>query len=190
MTDIPPAKPVRFETDRYVVRSVVSDDASEGWTQWARDAEAAHWLNAPQREVTRAELLQYISTFDNRSRFLIGVFEKASGRLIGFHAVYVDWARRAYLINALIGESEARHKGARSETRLPIHRYFMEDMGLDCSICTIVEGHPSLALMESWGWVVEGRSEKPSASGGAPVGILHMRLTKQAWRRAQANGGR
>ena len=116
---------------------------------------------------------------------MIGVFERALGeRMIGFNAVYVDWAHREYMINTLIGESDARHKGARSETRLPIHAYFLEELGLESSVCTVVEGHPSLALMESWGWRTEHRSEKASASGGAPIGILHMRLTKSAWRRA------
>jgi len=168
----------------------VPDDASESWTRWARDPETSRWLNMPAREITRAEMLHYIATFDNRSRFLIGAFEKPDGRLVGFHAIYIDWARRAYLINTLIGETDARRKGARGETRLPIHAYFMETMDLDHSVCTVVEGHPTLALMASWGWVIDGRSENPSASGGAPVGILHMRLTKEAWRLAQAKGGR
>lgn len=188
MSDIPPAKAVRFETERYIVRGIVEDDANESWTRWMSDPEASRWLNAPAREVSRDDLLKYIAPFDNRSRFLIGVFDKTSARLIGFHAIYIDWERRAYLINALIGETEARHKGARSETRLPIHEYFMETMALDHSVCTVVEGHPSLALMASWGWTIDGRSEKPSASGGAPVGILHMRLTKAAWRQARAKG--
>jgi len=40
------------------------------------------------------------------------------------------------------------------------------------------------------GWVVERTSIRPSASGGAPVGILHMKLTRDAWRRAfQGLGG-
>ena len=188
MSDIPQAKPVRFETERYIVRSVVPDDAGESWQRWASDPEAARWLNMQPRAVTREELLKYIATFDNRSRFLIGVFEKGDERFIGFHAIYIDWAIRAYMINALIGENAARHKGARTETRRPIHEYFMETMNLDCSVCTVVEGHPSIALMASWGWVIEARSEKPSASGGKPVGILHMRLTKEAWWRAHAKG--
>jgi RimJ/RimL family protein N-acetyltransferase len=188
LSEIPPARPVRFETARYIVRSIVPDDASESWTRWGSDPEAVRWLNMPAREVSHADLLQYIATFDNRSRFLIGVFEKASGRLIGFNSIYIDWARRAYLINTLIGEADVRHKGARSETRLPIHEYFLETMDLDHSVCMVVEGHRSLALMASWGWEIDGRSEKPSASGGAPVGILHMRLTKDSWRRARAKG--
>jgi hypothetical protein len=187
MSDIPQARPVHFETERYIVRSVVPDDAGENWQRWANDPEAARWLNMRAREVTRDELLQYVGTFDNRSRFLIGVFEKGDERFIGIHVVYIDWKIRGYMINAWIGEGEARHKGARSETRRPIHQYFMDQMNLEFCLCTVVEGHPQIPLMQSWGWAIEGRSEKPSASGGPPVGILHMRLTKDAWRRAEAN---
>ncbi len=185
MSEIPPARPVCFETSRFTVRSVVEGDAGENWTRWASDREAARWLNATPREISRVDLVHYIASFDNRSRFLIGMFERAPGeRMIGFNSIYVDWTRREYMINTLIGESDARHKGARSETRLPIHAYFLEELGLESSVCTVVEGHPSLALMESWGWKTEHRSEKASAGGGAPIGILHMRLTKTAWRRA------
>jgi RimJ/RimL family protein N-acetyltransferase len=179
-------KPVRLVSARYVLRSVMPQDASEGWQRWSNDPEAARWLNAPQREVSRDDIVKYISTFDNQKSYLIGIFEKESSRLIGIHAIYVDWQRGEYLINVMIGEQDARNKGARSEARIAVHDHFMDVLGLGRSVSTVVDGHPQLAQMMRWGWTVEGAIEKPSASGGPPVKVLVMNLTRSNWHRARA----
>ena len=137
MTDVAPARPVHLETARYILRSVVSDDVSESWGRWSRDPTTARWLNAQARDATREELLQFVSSFDDRSRFLIGIFEKSGDRLIGIHAIYVDWGRREYMINVMIGEQGARNQGARSEARIAVHQHFMETLDLSHSICTV-----------------------------------------------------
>ena len=177
---------VRLETARYILRSVVPDDASEGWQHWSNDPETARWLNTRPREVAREEIVKYIGSFDDQSRFLIGIFEKHGGRLIGIHSIYVDWERREYLINVMIGETDARNKGARSEARIAVHDYFMEVRGLERSVCTVVDGHPQLAQMRRWGWAIERKVQKPAANGGPAVTLLYMYLTREAWRQARA----
>ena len=184
MTDVAPVRTVHLETARYILRSVVAGDASESWGRWSRDPTTAHWLNTQARDATREELLQFISSFDDRSRFLVGVFEKNGGRLIGIHAIYVDWGRREYMINVMIGELDARNQGARSEARIAVHQHFMETFDLTHSICTVMEGHPQLAQMVRWGWVVEGKTQRPSVRTGEQIVLLRMRLTREAWRRA------
>ena len=175
---------VRLETARYVLRTVEAGDATAGWEQWLLDPAAARWLNAAPRAASLDEIRGYIATFDGKTSHLIGIFEKDTGRLIGIHSIYIDWPRSEYLINVMVGESDARNQGARSEARPAIHQFFMEELGLEASLATVIAGHPSLAGMQRWGWVVERKSTKPSAQGGVPVEILHMRLTREAWRRA------
>jgi RimJ/RimL family protein N-acetyltransferase len=184
------ARRVRLETARYVLRTVEAGDATAGWEQWLLDPAAARWLNATPRAASLDEIRDYIATFDNKSSHLIGIFEKDTGRLIGIHSIYVDWPRSEYLINVMVGESDARNQGARSEARPAIHQFFMEELGLEASLATVIAGHPSLAGMQRWGWVVERKSTRPAATDGAPVAILHMRLTREAWRRAfRGTGG-
>jgi len=184
------ARKVRLETARYVLRTVETGDASEGWRQWMLDPVAARWLNAAPRAANLDEIRGYIAAFDNLNTHLIGVFEKDTGRLIGIHSIYIDWAHNEYLINVMIGETDARNQGARSEARPAVHNFFMEELGLEASRCSVIAGHPSLEGMQRWGWVAEHKTLKPSATGGAPVEILQLRLTRDAWRRAvRAAGG-
>ncbi len=178
-------EPVRLVTARYVLRSVTPEDVSEGWPRWSNDPGTARWLNMPQREFSRDDIVKYISTFDNQKSFLIGIFEKDGGRIIGFHAIYVDWQHSEYLINVMIGELDARNKGARSEARIAIHDYFMDVLGLKRSRSSVLDGHPQLAQMMRWGWTTDGVVQKPSASGGAPVNVLMMTLTRENWHRAR-----
>lgn len=177
------ARKIELETERYVLRTIEQSDAASGLGQWLLDPAAARWLNAKPRAATPAELKQYIASFDGKASHLIGVFEKDSGRLIGIYSMYVDWPRSEYLFNVLIGEADARNHGARRETRTAIHQFFMDELDLHASLATIMAGHPNIPALLQWGWVVENRSVKPSATGGAPIEFLHLRLSRKAWHR-------
>ncbi|MBI5320092.1 hypothetical protein [Bradyrhizobium sp.] len=43
------------------------------------DAEASEMLNAPRKAMTRDDLVNYIRSFDQRTRALIGIFENRPG---------------------------------------------------------------------------------------------------------------
>ncbi len=64
-------RPIDLETKRFRPRSLKPIDASERW-RWVKDPEVVHPSNGPVRHMTRQELANYIATFNNHMRFLIG----------------------------------------------------------------------------------------------------------------------
>ena len=178
------ARKVHLETERYILRTVEASDATIAIGQWPQDPNVAHWLNARPRTASLVAVKNFIATFDGKVSHLIGIFERSSERLIGFYEMHIDWPRREYQFNVLIGEASARNQGARTETRVAIHQFFMEELDLRASLATVVAGHPNLPALKRWGWVIESKSIKPSATGGAPVVLIHMRLTRKGWHRS------
>ncbi len=65
-------RPIDLETKRFRLRSLKPIDASERWLRWVKDPEVVHPSNGPVRHMTRQELANYIATFNNHMRFLIG----------------------------------------------------------------------------------------------------------------------
>jgi RimJ/RimL family protein N-acetyltransferase len=97
--------------------------------------------------------------------------------------VYVDPKRSEFLVNVLIGERDARAKGARTQSREVVYRYFFEDMDLATARASVLSRNTEvLAGMAKRGWIEEHTSHKPDASGEGFVEIRHFRLTRDAWR--------
>jgi hypothetical protein len=115
---------------------------------------------------------------------LLGIFEKETGRLVGIRAVYVDRKRREFLVNVLVGDKTARSKGARSQSRAVVYRYFFEDLDLDTARATVVaENAVVLAGMSKRGWIADGTDLKTHATGNGNVEIRKFHLPRDVWRR-------
>jgi len=178
---------VRVETANYIIRSVEPADVTEGWCEWMMDARTSVMLNTAPRRMTQADIRTYIARFDRKTSHLLGIFEKETGKIIGMRVVYIDPMKREYVVNMLIGEPDARGKGARKETRFAMHNFMFEELDLNAACCTVVgENAEMIGVLAANGWQHEETKTKPRASGVGFVEIRHYRLTREAWRTTQA----
>jgi RimJ/RimL family protein N-acetyltransferase len=184
VTQVPPLAPrtIRLETANYLLRTLEPADAAESWRDWLADPDTARQLNAQPARLTLEALRNYIASFNRATAHLLGVFEKDGGRLIGIRAIYINEPRREFLVNVLIGERDARNKGARSETRAAIYRYFFDEMDLETARCTVLATNaPILRVMARGGWIHERTEQRPSPEQGT-IELLHFRLPREVWR--------
>lgn len=182
---------IRVETANYVIRSVEATDVTQGWCDWMMDARAQVMLNAKPQRLTQDDIRAYIARFDCKTSHLLGIFDKATGTIVGMRVVYIDPVAKEYLVNMLIGEPDARGKGARKETRFAMHNSMFEDFGLEAARCTVVgDNAEMIGVLATNGWQREHTSTKPRANGQGLVQIHHYRLTREAWRATQADRAR
>jgi RimJ/RimL family protein N-acetyltransferase len=180
----PPPRLIRLETPHYVVRSLEPADATQSWGNWLADPVAARNLNARPGSLTIDQVRAYIEKFDRVNAHLLGIFDKAADRLIGIRANYIDWKLREFLINVLVGESDSRNKGARSETRTVMYRYFFEELGLDAARCSVVSTNTAmLDVTKRNGWIHDRISRKAAADGNGVVELHHFRLPREVWKK-------
>src|ERR1700730_9666544 len=99
-----------FDCGRYFVRTVKREDASERWAAWLSDPWATQVLNAPGRSLQRKDVIDYIKGFDNRTRLLLGIFEKGTRRHLGIIRCDVDLEASRCTLNIMIGEADYRGK--------------------------------------------------------------------------------
>lgn len=174
---------INLETPHYIVRTLETTDATESWRHWMTDPATLRNLNAKPVVLTDAEIRAYIARFDRKTSHLLGIFEKDTGHLIGIRAIYIDPQHAEFLVNVLVGESEARNKGARTETRDVIYRYFFETLDLQSARCTVLATNtPVLRIMDRAGWVQEHTDHKPATDGAGFVEIRSFRLTRAVWK--------
>jgi RimJ/RimL family protein N-acetyltransferase len=178
---------IALEARDYLVRTLEKGDASETWREWLADPETARMLNTKPVEMNVETVRNYIASFDRMRSHLLGIFEKATGRLVGIRAVYVDHNRREFLANVLVGDKAARNKGARTQSRAVVYRYFFEELDLHTARATVVaENKAVLTGMSKRGWLDDGPELRADATGSGNVEIRKFRLPRDVWRRFAA----
>jgi hypothetical protein len=80
-----------FPAGRYFLRTIKREDASERWAEWLSDPWTVHVLNTPPRRMTKSDIADYIKTFDQRERLLLGIFERGSRAHVGFIRLDIDF---------------------------------------------------------------------------------------------------
>ncbi len=180
----PPPHLIRLETENYLVRTLELADANESWGRWLTDPETLRNLNAQPRQMSVEDLENYIRRFDRKTSHVLGTFEKASSRMIGMRTFYIDWLRREFISNILVGERESRHKGVFNETHVPVYGYFFNTLDLLTARASVVSTNEvMLARLRRSGWIQVNASRKPAADGVGFVEILSLRLPREVWKK-------
>ena len=173
---------LELETDHFRLRSLVPADADRDWGDWLADPATAAAVNAVPRSLNVDERRQYIAGMDNKTSFILGIFEKSSGDMIGIWTIYVDHEAREYLLNVLVGPGDGRNQGGLTESREPIYRHFFNDGGMEAARITVMASNTYvLGRLKKQPWTIEHRSQTKLAGTSEQVELCHLRMTKQAW---------
>lgn len=174
---------LRLESANYILKTMEDADASLDWGRWTANPTTARLLNAVPREMSVAERRAYIAKFDGRANYLLGIWRRETGQLIGLWSIYVSEERREFSLNVLVGSADDRDQSALKETRDLFYPYFFEDVGLEAARCSAsARNVQMIAFLKRQRWTHEGTVRKPSAAGEGHTDILHFRLTRDVWR--------
>lgn len=176
---------LHFETERYILRSLTPGDASGRWAEWLNDPVAARMLNARPRSFTLDELRAYIATFDQTTRLLLGIFDRATGQHIGIMVGEIVEEGHKIVPSVLIGEAAYRRIGVMSELGDAIHGHVFETLAFEAALAYVLPRNDAvIALLEWRGWkrvgVVPGA--KVSVTTGEPLDLLVYEMTREFWR--------
>ena len=174
---------LQLESEHFHLRSLEKADASLGWGDWLADPATAAAVNAVPRLLEQDEREKYISGIDGRSSFLLGVFEKSTGALVGIWTIYVDWTHKEYLLSVMVSPQYGRNQGALTETREPIYRHFFNVLGLEAARISVMASNTYvLERLKRQPWTLEHRSHTRAAgTQEALAEVCHFRMTKSAW---------
>jgi RimJ/RimL family protein N-acetyltransferase len=128
--------PLEIASENFVLRSLVEDDIGEQYHSWFADSELMeHFGGGSNQSID--QLRRFLTTFNNSTRFHIGIFANDTTEFIGYYYVYVDYYRSLARTAVLIGEREYWGKGVVIETR-------------SCLLDFVFD---KLKMERVWGWV-------------------------------------
>ncbi|MEQ1866794.1 MAG: GNAT family protein [Micropepsaceae bacterium] len=167
------------------MRRLTVEDASDRFAGWFEQAEVREALNLPAQSKTKAQICDYILTFDQETNYLVGIFDKANDLLVSIITIRIDWRLRRFLANTVVGEAEYRNRGVLSEISRPWRDFFFETLDLHVMTATaLATNKPIAGYLAKTGWTLvrtlKGHTRRHS--DGAMIDLCLYQLTRDAWR--------
>jgi len=120
-----------IETNGFVLRSLVPDDINPRVLSWLSDGEMMQGLNLTSLSFDLDQLRAFVGKFDNLHNYIIGIFEKSSGLLVGFYTIDVDLKHRVGQITTGVGERAYQGKGTLWATIDALLDHFYAERNVD-----------------------------------------------------------
>ena len=181
----PGKKQLWFQSGRYFLRTIKREDASDRWAGWLSDSWTVHVLNTAPRKVQKSDISDYIKQFDQRSRLLLGIFERGTRLHVGFIRLDIDEAAGKALVNAVIGEAEHRNRGATTDVFVPLLDFLFDTVGVENVSASILERNQvTLSYLLKLGWQIDQAPEGQIKSNldGTMLGLRSVSWTREAYR--------
>jgi RimJ/RimL family protein N-acetyltransferase len=179
----PPKRIFRFNCGRYFARTIRREDTSERWASWLSDPWAMHTLNTPPRQLQKSDIVEFIKQFDQRSRLLLGIFERGTLRHIGIIRLDVDYTRGDALVSVLI-ERGYRGTGVQLDVFTSMLDSLFDTLKVNRFRANILERNQvSMRYLLKIGWQVDQTAghQIKSASDSSVLNVLSLILTRADW---------
>lgn len=177
-----PKQQVWFPAGRYFLRTVKREDASQRWADWLSDPWTVHVLNTQPKQMSKADIADYIKTFDQRERLLLGIFERGSRDHVGFIRLDINPDAGEALVSAVIGEKDHRNAGATVNTFIPLLKFVFDNLKLGRVRAFVLERNTTtIDYLSKLGWTLEPEPAQPVRSH-TDSSLLVLR--RMSWDRA------
>ena len=145
----------RIQTARFLMRSLVEADATDGYRAWFSDPEIRRHIQYAREKVTLPGLRKYIADRATRDDVLfLGIFDQDTGIHIGnVKFEPIDQRRSLAVLGVLIGAREWRNRGVAQETIPPACAWVRANHGVSRFLLGVArDNRPAAAAYERIGF--------------------------------------
>lgn len=100
---------------RYYLKTLLPEDVTDRYVNWLNDPEVNRYLEVRFTKSTFESTKEFVSSFDNESKYIFGIYSLDSNQHIGNIALYINSYHNTASYGYLIGEKEYWGKGAAIE---------------------------------------------------------------------------
>jgi [ribosomal protein S5]-alanine N-acetyltransferase len=181
MSDVSEYSPssFRMETERFYLRVLTLDDATERYLSWLHDPDVADMLASDALNETLNGLREFILWHDNVTRFLFGIFTKDE-TFIGTHSVQYFPEEDLAAIGVMIGDRDYWGKAVPLESRARLLKWVFEELGcgkVKASCFSI--NRPSIFNFKRQGWQLSKVAKKFKVVRGKPADLIYFTITAE-----------
>lgn len=180
---------IEIEAGKYLVRTLLVEDASDRLAAWLSDPDVHYALNARAKIWSKDDVVDYIKGFDQTSKLLLGIFEKSSTLPVGIFTILINQQTSQGLINILIGDADYRNKGIRTRGMLvgigvPFYDYIFQSLGLTELLASALARNKIITnMLVNHGWTLDQtlKGHQKSNADGSMLDVCLYSLTARSW---------
>jgi RimJ/RimL family protein N-acetyltransferase len=189
-TDAQRGPKVHIETPHLVTRSMTAADVTPEFARWFDDPRMLEGLNLPALNFSLDGLRAFVAGFDNRHHFLIGIFGKGDGPLLGFYNFSVNARHRVAMLTLGASPHIKNGRAVFWESWFPLCDEMFERRGIDKISSRVLASNRRLlfALMGTVHFVHEATlKQEILAAGGQRLDVMVLSCFKDL--RLRPHGG-
>ncbi|MGE0238809.1 MAG: GNAT family N-acetyltransferase [Parvibaculaceae bacterium] len=150
-------KPISIETERFLVRSMTARDAGGIFRAWISNAELMGALNMPPRRLSADDVARFVAGFDDRTRYLVGIFVRKTQSLVGLLLMDVNTVHALVKFSGFIGDRNWRGKQVFEEVGFGLFDELFKERGLEKATAQVWEKNfATLVPLRRIGFKIEG----------------------------------
>jgi len=171
---------VSLITNRYFLRTLGPNDATESYVAWMNDPDVNRTLN-PKPKQTVDSIKDYILSHDNQNSFLFGIFTKKQHH-IGNISFRSQPEHKMAIMGIMIGDKAHWGAAAALEARSAVLDWAFDFLGLNKveAGCHHTNA-PAVYNFRRQGWTLEGNKRSHLIVAGRPIDELHFAMFKEDW---------
>ena len=175
-------EPLILETERFLLRSLETKDATDTYISWWNDKEIQEGLGARPRNWGQIEAERHINKFDNQRRYHLGIFPKGEDVPIGFFTIFLERGKIAQTV-VVIGNKDYWGAGVPFEIRTRALEFLFNTIKVE-KVYGKINGrnYASIYNYKALGFVAEGvqRKQVPGPEGKR-LDVLFFGLLREEW---------
>jgi [ribosomal protein S5]-alanine N-acetyltransferase len=178
-------KPIAIETKRFAVRSLTARDVSGAFRIWVSNPTVMAALNMPARRLSQADLERFIASYDDKVRYLVGIFVRGTGEIIGAFMLDVTPAHALVKASGFIGDRNWWGKMVFEEVGTGLFDEFFKNRGIEKATAQVWEKNfAALVPLRRLGFQVEGflRNEIRAFDGSGRRNQFILGLLAADWK--------
>ncbi|MGB7204393.1 MAG: GNAT family protein [Anderseniella sp.] len=182
---------IRLKTERFLVRTLRETDAGESLAKWLADAELMRNVNVKPQRMIKAQLARFVSSYDQATRLLLGIFAGDTEKLIGYYLIELNPAQRRCTFNVVIGDRDYWGQKVVIETRAALMDYMFAEGGMDKLIGgPLARNFPAIFNYKAQGWKLEGimKDHVLVADSHGRIDQYQFAMLKDDWAKLKAGG--
>jgi len=182
---------IRLKTERFLVRTLRDSDACEAMIGWLSDAELMKNVNHKPERMTMLQLRRYITSYDQATKLLLGVFDAENEKPVGYYLIEMNPPQRRATFNVVIGDRDYWGQRVVLETRAALMDYLFQFGAVDKLIGgPLARNFPAVFNYKAQGWKLEGlmKSHVLRAGGTDRIDQYQFAMLKDDWQAIKTAG--
>ena len=177
-----PAPTLRLDSERFYLRPLGAEDATETYVGWLNDPEINRFLEVRHTPQDLPSVRAFIAGHGNEKNFLFGIFRRDDDRHIGNYRLQVTAEHRYATLGVIIGARDHWGEGVVLETRARLLDFIFESLAVDkvCGGCYQTNIH-AIFNYRRQGWATDGVRVRLVIDGDRRVDTINFAMFKEIW---------